>query len=178
MVTIIFTGPFQWVRKNNYTIQSMASAFEIKLREVLREELGGTYGVRLNATTSRYPLQEYSINISFGCAPERVDELTRNVFVQIDSLKKFGTTTKYLNKIKETQRREWETDLKENRFWLSALRTVYYHDRKPQSILEYLNFVDNLQLRDIQEAAQKYFDAENYVRVVLMPAADGKSGSN
>ncbi len=34
--------------------------------------------------------------------------------------------------------------------------------------------VDSLTLEEVREAAEKYFDLENYVRVVLLPApADG-----
>ena len=168
-VTMIFTGPYDWNRRNNYEINSMAKAFQIKLREVLREDLGGTYGVGVSASTSRYPDEEYSINISWGCAPDRVDELIKTVFLQIDSLQTFGTTEKNLNKVKENQRRSRETDLKENRFWLSSLRFSYYHQKEPLQILEYDKLVEKLTLKAVQRTAQKYFNAKNYVKVVLYP---------
>ena len=168
-VTMIFTGPYEWNRRNNYEINSMARAFQIKLREVLREDLGGTYGVGVSASTSRYPDEEYSINISWGCATDRVDELMKTVFLQIDSLQTFGTTEKNLNKVKENQRRSRETDLKENRFWLSSLRFSYYHQTEPLQILEYDKLVEKLTLKAVQRTAQKYFNAKNYVKVVLYP---------
>jgi len=168
-VTMIFTGPYEWNRRNNYQINSMARAFQIKLREVLREDLGGTYGVGVSASTSRYPDEEYSVNISWGCAPDRVDELLKTVFLQIDTLQNFGTTEKYLIKVKENQRRSRETNLKENRFWLNSLRFSYYHQREPSQILEYDQLVENLTLKAIKRAAQKYLNAKNYVKVVLYP---------
>ncbi len=168
-VTMIFTGPFQWTRQNTYELNSMTDVLDIKLREVLREDLGGTYGVGVWPSVARYPDEKYSINISFGCAPERVNELTAAVFQQIDSLKTFGTAEKYLAKVKESQRRKRETDLKENGFWLNILRSYYEYQDDPKEILDYEKRVANLKLETIQQAAQRYFNKENYVKVVLLP---------
>ena len=168
-VAIIFTGPFEWKRKNRYDITSMARVFQIKLREVLREDLGGTYGVGVHASTSRWPDTEYSLNISFGCDPVRVDELTQTVFAQIDSLKNMGTTDKYLKKVRETQKRTRETNLKKNRFWLNTLRSVTYYGSDPKDIMTYDDLVEKLTLDDIRQAARKYFDETNFVKVVLLP---------
>jgi len=168
-VNIIFTGPFQWVYQNRYDMSSMIDVLRIKLREILREDMGGTYGVGVSHSVSHYPEEEYSITISFGCSPERVEELTSAVFGQIDSLKTYGTKDTYLRKVKETHKRKRETDLKENSFWLNVLRFYYYHDEDPLTLLEFDEKVENLSLDAIQKAAQKYFNMDNYVKVVLHP---------
>ncbi len=166
---IMLTGPFEWSRRNRYELGSMAQVLRIKLREVLREDLGGTYGVSVQAAPSHYPEERYRLTVNFGCAPERVQELTAVVFEQIDSLKTYGTTMKYLTKVKETQRRERETSLKENRFWLSILETYDYHDEALLDILKYDELVDGLSLEAIQNAAQRYLSIANYVQVTLYP---------
>lgn len=168
-VTMIFHGDFVWNRKNRHHLSSMVAAFQIKLREILREDLGGTYGVRIRPSSSRYPDSEYSITIAFGCDPERVDELRGTVMDEIDNLKIRGLTKEYLDKVKESQRRKRETDLKKNNFWLSALQLAYYHDKDPRDILEFEKQVDSLTLGDIKSAARKYFNTRNYVQVVLLP---------
>ncbi|MEE9170948.1 MAG: insulinase family protein, partial [bacterium] len=168
-VRFVFTGPFEWNATNRYVIGSMASALRIKLREALREDLGGTYGVGVNASTSKFPVEDYSLAISFGCSPDRVDELSKEVFNKIDSLKLYGVDDLVLTKVKETQRRERETDLKRNGFWLSVLQFYYQHGIEPESIWEFDERAEKLSTEDIQEAAQKYFDMDNYVKVVLLP---------
>lgn len=168
-VRIIFSGPFEWSRQNRYDINSMAAVLRIKLRENLREDKGGTYGVGVSAYPSRYPEPDYSFSISFGCAPERVEELTGAVFQQIDSLRQFGAPEEYLQKVKESQRREYETDLKENRYWLSTLRFYYFNNEDPLNILDFNRYVDNLSGEAIKEAAQKYLNENNYVMVALYP---------
>ncbi|HUT62822.1 MAG TPA: insulinase family protein [Anaerolineae bacterium] len=169
LVDIIYTGSFEWTRENRYRIDSMASVLRIKLREMLREEMGGTYGVSVALSLSHYPREEYEISVSFGCSPERVEGLVGAIFSQIDSLKINGTTELYLNKVKEMQRRERETDLKENSFWLEILQYYYLHAEDPRSILEYDAMVEKLSLEDIRNAAAQYFNKDNYVEVLLYP---------
>ena len=166
---IIFSGNFEWSRENRYTLQSMAKAFQIKLREVLREDMSGVYGVGVRAKPKHYPEGEYTMSISFGCAPDRVEELTNAVFQQIDSLKTTGLTDKYLTKVKEKQRRERETNLKENRFWLNVLKTYDMHNEDFLAILEYEKLIEELSLGNIQKAANQYFNVENYVQITLYP---------
>lgn len=166
---LIFTGPFEWSRENRHHLYSMASVMQIKLREVLREDRSGTYGVGVWLTVSHYPDPEYTLNISFGAAPDRVDELTEIVFEQIDSLKTVGTTEKYLTKVKERQLRKHETDLERNGFWLRSLRSAYYHNSDPKQIVEFEDMVEKLSLENIRRAAQKYFNMTNYVQVILKP---------
>ncbi len=118
-VQIQYTGDFEWSALNDYRLRSMAQVLQIKLREVLREQLGGTYSVGASAFSSRYPRQTYRIIVSFGCDPSRVEELVENVNKQIDSLKTELVDELYLTKVKESQLRAREKSEKENKFWLN-----------------------------------------------------------
>ncbi len=168
-VSLIFTGPFTWNRQDRFDLNAMTSVLQIKLREVLREDMGGTYGVGVWSSSTKYPDEEYSINISFGCAPERVEELTAIVFQQIDSLRTLGTTEKYLIKVIESQRRKHETDLKENSFWLNSLRSYYQHGEDPREFMNFDKMIDNLSLEVVKQAAARYLNKENLVKVILQP---------
>ena len=147
----------------------MASVLDIKLREVMREDLGGTYSVSVGASDSHFPDEEYSISISFGCDPDRVEELTQTIFTQIDSLKNAGTTDIYIDKVKEMRKRRREVQLKENGFWAGGLQWAHFNGIDPIRFIEYPAMVDSLTAEDVQQAAQQYFNMDNYVRVVLMP---------
>ena len=169
MTEIYFTGPFEWTQENRYHMQSMAQVLQIKLREVVREDKSGTYSVSVRARPRHYPDPEYRISIAFGSAPERVEELTKTVYDQIDSLMTYGTTEKYLVKVKQIQRREREIGLKENGYWLNNLWFYDYHGEDLHSILKYDEFVNDLSLDDIQKTADRYLNTDNIVRVVLYP---------
>ena len=166
---IVFTGPFEWSRRNSYNLGAVIHVLRIKLREVLREEMGGTYGVGVGVSTSLYPEQRYSIRIGFGCAPDSVEQLTRAVFAQIDSLKRFGAADPYIEKVQEADRRGREAALKENGFWRRTLSSNYWLGLDPVSVLAYDDLVNGLTSDIIREAAQKHFDTGNYARFVLYP---------
>jgi zinc protease len=168
-VTLIFTGPFEWTRQNRYLFQSMISALDIRLREIIREDMGGTYGVSVGGSPSHYPDQEIQINIQFGCDPERVDELSQTVLNEIKYLQKNAPDEIYVQKVTEMQRRQREVALKENSFWLSALELYDYHNMEKTGILTFDEFITKLSARDIQNAIKEYFDFEQYARFVLMP---------
>lgn len=169
LTQIIFTAPFEWNLRNRYVFDSMASLLRIRLREVLREDKSGTYGVSVNASLDHYPEQRTRLSIGFGSSPDRVDELTKSVFVQLDSLINYGATDAYLAKVTETQLRQREVSLKENDFWLNILQSYYFNGDNPVDILKYTDLVHSLTINDLREAARKYLDMKNYVDVVLYP---------
>ncbi|HTY35719.1 MAG TPA: insulinase family protein [Bacteroidota bacterium] len=168
-VTIEFTGPFEWTHQNRYDLNALMELANIKLREVVREEKSGTYGIRASGTPSLYPRKEFNVTVSWGCDPTRTDELVKTVMQQLDSLKIAKVEPVYIDKVKEIQRRNQEVNRKENRFWLGNLRTYYANGENPEEILLYDSLVEHLTADAIQKAAQKYFTTDNVVKVVLLP---------
>lgn len=168
---LVFTGPFDFDnREDRLNIGLMAQAFQIKLREVLREDLGATYSVGVRGNPSQYPVGSYRLSVSYGCDPERVEELTAAVFTQIDSLQSVGLDSTYTNKVREIRRREREVSLKENGWWLSLLEWVDKHGVDPLLILDN-SVAENFTPADVLHAAA-WFDQTNYARFVMLPAEE------
>jgi len=167
--TLVFTGPIEWNLVERFKISALTDVLRIKLRERLREDKGGTYGVGIRNRIARIPKERYQISISFGSDPARVEELKKEVFLQLDSLVNFGTTNEYLDKVKETKLRGYEVNLRENSYWLRQLEFAYFYDLNPAQILDLPDRVKSLSLEDIQQIAKKYLNTKNYVDVVLYP---------
>jgi zinc protease len=168
-VNLTFTGPFEWSQQNRYDFNAMLDVLNIKLREVIREDKGGTYGISAYGYPSLFPRQEYFITVTWSCKPNRVDELVKEALLQIDSLKLSQPDSIYIKKVKETQHRGYEVNIQRNNFWLSNLYFYYTYGENPEQILKYPGIVDNLTGAAIQTAAKKYFNMDNYVKVVLYP---------
>jgi zinc protease len=95
--------------------------------------------------------------------------LTAAALAQIDSVKTFGTTVDYLNKVKEAALRGRETALKQNDYWRSQLSTF---DQNGWPLAEIPNgdkLINSLTVQDLQRAAAKYLRRDKYVRVSLYP---------
>ncbi len=168
-VQLVFTGPFEWTTENRHMLMTMTDLLEMRLREELREEKGGTYGVSASRAVQRYPAPQYSLSIMFGCAPERVDELINATVAVINQLKEKGPRPADLEKEQETQNREREIYQKDNRYWISVLQSRYINDEDPLTILSERTLTDSLTAGRVRSAAQKYFNMDNYVQVVLHP---------
>ncbi len=167
---IIFHGPIDYDDDRAYLLSSLADILQIRLRDVLREEMGGTYGVGVDAGASPEPYPGYSVAIDFGAAPDRLDELTRAVFTQIDSLQRSGPRSAELEKVRETQLRGRETSLRQNGFWTAYLQEMEQHDRPPAALYDFERRVRALDAAAIRDAARQYLDRKRYVEVRLVPA--------
>jgi zinc protease len=88
---------------------------------------------------------------------------------EIDSVKRFGTTPEYLNKVKEAALRARETALKQNGYWLSQIATFDQNGWNIEEIPNGEKLISSLTIQDLQRAAQQYLRTDNYVRVSLYP---------
>jgi zinc protease len=166
---MVFTGPFEYSRANRAALRGLASVLDIRLREELREALGGTYGVSVSAAPTRMPRQEYSFSVSFGSAPERADELVAAVLAQIDTLRTRGPAAADLAKVVEAEVRARETNLRQNNYWLSQLMFLAQTGEPAAPVVNPRGDADLLDAAAIQRAARRWLDSANYVRVTLLP---------
>jgi zinc protease len=166
---IVFTGPIVFNRANRFALQSLAELLNIKLRETLREQMSGTYGVSVSPVVQQQPHPGYQFTIGFGSAPERLDSLAAAVFVQIDSIKKYGVKPDYLAKVKESERRARETAIKQNEYWLGQIEYFDENNWQIATIPDATALIDALTAKTLQDAAIKYLRSDNYVRVNLFP---------
>jgi zinc protease len=95
--------------------------------------------------------------------------LTAAAMAQIDSIKRFGTTPEYLNKVKEAALRSRETALKQNGYWLAQISTFDQNGWSIADIPSGDKLISSLTSEDLQRAAVKYLRTDNYVRVSLYP---------
>ncbi len=165
---IIFAGDADYSLEEANAISAMGEVLDIRLREVLREDLGGTYGVGVGGSLSYRPDEEYSFSISFGSDPERAEELSAAVFEEIERLKAEGPDTETVDKVRETQRRTKETNLLENGYWLSQLAAFERAGRDLNTIPSYER-IESWTAEQVQQAAIRYLRTDRYARFVLLP---------
>ncbi|HEX7243316.1 MAG TPA: insulinase family protein [Longimicrobiaceae bacterium] len=166
---LVFTGAMPFDRDSIVALNTMAQVLELRLRDVLREDLGGTYGVAVGASAVRDPKPQYSVGIGFGTSPERVEELTRVVFAQVDTLRTRGPRAEDLQKVKEAGRRARETDLRDNAWWTSQISNYLNYGWDLREILTSPERLARLDAAAVREAARRYLDVSNHVQVTLLP---------
>ncbi|MEA1911556.1 MAG: insulinase family protein, partial [Spirochaetota bacterium] len=168
-VNILFSGNYVWTLENNTALYALQELLDIRLREELREDASGSYGVRVSASAIKYPEEKYHISIGFSCDPARVEELSSIVFEVIDEVKESSASEDNVLKIKEGFRRTYEESVKQNRYWLGVMDAVFRYNLDSSYLLEKPARNKALSANIILEAAEKYLDTDNYFKSVLYP---------
>lgn len=168
-VRLFFTGDAAYSDLEVTQLDQLCSILGIRLREVLREDQGGVYGVGVRGSISRIPTETYSITISFGCAPANVDKLIDLVMKEINDLKTNGASQVNIDKVTAEDIRSLEKDLKENSYWQYNLEQKYLYGEDPKTILEDMSNLKKMTVQRSKEMANKYFGMENFAKMVLLP---------
>ena len=168
-VVIAFHGVEKWSRDTENDMRMLGEVLGMRYREVLREDMSGVYGVSAFGNITRRPHPEYQFNVRFGCAPENVDKLQKAVFDEAKAIAEKGIGEDYISKVKELRKRAYETNLKDNGFWVRELERAYTFNDDPKWILDAQAMTDKITSDRVKEAAKKYINTKSYVVGVLKP---------
>ncbi len=166
---LVFAGDMEWSRQEALTLTVAGEMLGIRLRERVREELGGTYSISVNADNSRLlPDPEYRVSIVFGNDPSRVEELLEEVMQEVEWLRAGGEQG-YLDTVKELLRTSRQEQLRDNDFWLRQIQSAVQRGESFTEIVGFDEWLEALTLEQVAAVAHRYLTEDRYVRVVLLP---------
>ena len=149
--------------------RAAAAVLNIRLREILREELGGTYGVSVGFGNTP-PIKGYgTMTIQFGSSPDNLDKLVAASLKEIERLKTEGPSADDVSKVKELERRDLETNAKQNSYWLGSMQSVHMFGWDPAGIARRDQRTERLTQDNIKAMFNKYFPMDRYTLVTLKP---------
>ena len=146
----------------------------IRLREVLREDMGGVYGVRSYVYLARQPKVRREAGLQWGCDPANVDKLRDAALGVIREIQKHGISDDYLGKVKEQLRRARETDAKENWWWSNELHEAYWFGEDFSDATDLQPVLARVTSDSVKAAAKRFFDERNLVIGVMRPRPSGR----
>jgi len=168
-VGMIFTAPYEWSRQENHRHNSMSDALSIRLREVIREEAGGTYGVGAAGWRWREPEPRSFVQVFFGMDPERSDELISRTLEVIEEFRTTPISESLLERVQAQQRQSHRQAIRENGYWLTNLQFAWENGREFATILDYPEMVERLTAEDIRRMAENYLAPESRLELLLLP---------
>ena len=139
------------------------------LRDILRETLGQTYTVSVGFAQSLPQRGDGHIEISFGAAPENAQAMADRVLEEVKRLQEGGPSEDLTNRAKEAARREYETALTQNSYWVRRLETVHMFGTDPTDIVRRQQRIDAITPGVLQDAFKQYFPADRFTIVTLVP---------
>jgi zinc protease len=151
-------------------VSAAIDVLEIALRDILREELGETYNVGVGLEQEMFQRGGGHIAVSFTAAPENLQKMTARVLQEIQRMQQEGPSADLANRAKETARREHETGMKINGYWLSRLQGARMLGLDPIThINERQKRIDSVTTEQIKQMFVTYFPMNRYTVVTLMP---------
>jgi len=123
--------------------------------EKVREDEGGTYGVSVSGNISKYPHEEFALEIFFETSPAKKDKLIEIIFAEVQRLSTEGPSETNLNKVKEYMLKKHAENLKENSYWQGAINL--YVKNGVDTVDGYEALVNNISANDIRNFANDLF---------------------
>jgi zinc protease len=152
-----------------HRLRAAANVLELRLRDVMREELGGTYGVGVDYSNTQPQPGYGTVSVQFGSSPDNAGTLTQVVLDQIAKLRAAPPSDAEVANLKEMERRELETAMRQNAYWLNSLQTVHLLGWDARRIAARMERVGTLTAENIHAAFTRYFPEKRYTVVTLLP---------
>ena len=177
-VFVSFGGIVEPAPEDFALFDSFCLLLDMRLRGLVREELGGTYSVSAYGGLSVLPrsddgrLRQFTLSIQFGCAPDSYQKLLDAVFDELAALSGAPASADDINKVKETYRRSLESGLKSNSFVHSSIVNAImrgFAAGSPESALTLAAAGEKITTEKMLEMARAYIRPENFIQAVLVP---------
>ncbi len=170
-VAVVFTGPFEDDPFHRVVARAMAEMLEGLLQQMLREQLGGTYGVSVHPEFDKSPVESYRLTIDFSCDPTRTDDLTRALFRVIDRFRAIGPDPGQVADTRTALARDEEVNSRDNRYLLNQIAFSYQYGEDVANVFNMQQFYDQVTAPAVLQAARTYLDPSHYVKITLRPEA-------
>ncbi|GAB3467325.1 insulinase family protein [Massilia terrae] len=168
-VSLYFTGPAQFSVLDEMRLSALMEVMNLRVFDVLRQQMGLIYGGGMQGSMTPIPYGHYSIAATLPTGPQNVDKVLAATFVEIDKIKRDGPDPADLDKVKLNWTQTYRKSLRENSFWLGGLQSALTEGTDPHVLVDFEKYIAGITPEDVKAAAQRYFNTENYVQVVLYP---------
>ena len=168
-VNLTYSGEIADNAKNRVALDLLKRALDSRYMISIREEKGGTYGVRVSGGTNKYPVEQYVITIKFDTNEQLADELVEICDKEIKRIAEEGPLVEDIAKSKEFLQKNYNNILESNSGWLSTIYNWYEEGYNYKD--EYLDILASITEDDIKALAQKILDDGNRTLVVMRPGA-------
>ena len=169
LILAMYSGEIPYSEDMELKLQAMSEVLNIRIIEELREKVQGIYGGGSFASFDKAPYSNYAFMLQLPCGPEKVDTLLKAVNKEFRDIAQKGPEQSYLDKVKQQWREQYKTSMKENGAWMSNLIELKEKKGDPKRFINYIQFIDKLTVKDVQQAAKLVFDGKNQFTAVLMP---------
>jgi len=169
VVTIGIEQPYPYSFEARSLATILAEALDIRLREVLRQDKAGTYGVNARVEIENDLYQNASTYINFTCSPQNREALVRAMTDELEQIAKSGLSDDIYAKALEIRKRSIETGSKTNEYWLSEFSSCLERGDSLDKVVKLNAFLETVKKSDVDALAARILDPSKAWIAILEP---------
>lgn len=151
------------------TAAALQEILDIRLREVVRQDNEGTYGVSVDITLTPFPYPHALTQVNFTCDKARQDELLAAVVAELKALAGGKIDDEVFGKAVEIRKKALETDQKVNGWWTWAVSSALFQGDDLKLLNTLPTFYGSLKKAAVVAQAKQLLDPSKALTVILNP---------
>jgi len=168
-VVMSYAASLKYKPANYIAMDVLKGILDLVYTEKVREEQGGTYGVSLNASSQKRPVEKATLLIAFECDPERASELKAIIYRELEEIAKNGPTQVNLDKTVSNMLKTREEALQHNNYWAGTIRNYYLNGIDNNDARNYIDILNKMTVKDLQKIVKKYLAKADLLEMVFVP---------
>ena len=152
-----------------FIVLGIKKMLNIRLKETIREKIGGVYSIGTHGWRNKYPNQTYVFIVSFDSDPEQQEKIIEAIEQEIVNLQENGLGQAYLDKVNKQMLQEYREGYKTNDFWLSTFQFYDWINEPYLNIYRVEQLHQQRTLKEIVNLARKTFLKRNYMFLTHLP---------
>ena len=160
---------FDYNQKDRLAIKTLGTILSIDLIEEVREKMSVVYTIGAYPNYDKLPTPSIQMTVYFPCAPENIEPATNKTLEIFKKISTEGPSDVNLEKARQQLLKARETNLRENRYWLSTIKNYNFYNIPFKEFGKTESIIKKINKDDIKATAKKYLNTDNYTRVYLVP---------
>lgn len=166
-VAHVVSGRMDYNLKNIITATMLKQVLDLVYTEKIREDEGGTYGVRTSIRISPFPEGETILQVYFDTDPPKRAALNNIIRGELRRISQTGPRDEDFRKTVDNILKRQAENKQENAYWLNVLDNYYY--RGIDAYTEYEAILKSITPADIRDFTKELLDQGNSIEVVMEP---------
>jgi zinc protease len=165
-VTILHAADVEFTPKNDLVLDFLKRVLQIAYTDSVREEKGGTYGVRVDFSLERDDKPTATLRIAYNADPNRYEELNPVVYQQLETIAKQGPSASAMQKISTYLTKQYDQFAITNNYW----SYIIWHELDDDADFDkdYKKLVGEVTAQDVQNMARKLLDSKCRIEVTML----------
>jgi len=168
-VYIKYGNQADYTPENWLHLRVIEEVLGLRYTETIREDEGGTYSVSVRRSMVHYPREKMGLTMRFDCDPDEAARLKSLIYHEIDALLAAGPSQADLDKTIENMLKQREEIMRRNGFWMSVLRSYYYHGINIAAPENYEHILDAMTVESVRETARRMLEGADIVDLTFLP---------